>query len=174
MKPISIATLALSVLLTSCTLFGSLSEIDYNNSIVETVNASSTAIEQTATLYNETIPSRVTEKDEIDLTQMQTAYDTAIDETEKIASALNLESRNLDQQTAVRTAVTVYESAATLYLESYKKTLSYYEDGTYKEDITQVNTLDESLHTAYTTFIEANNDLVDALELYVGTTTTGE
>ena len=81
---------------------------------------------------------------------------------------LVMESRSLDQENAVRIELETYRSAAEIYLETYATMLSYYKEGTYKEDISQVETLDETMHINYTTFIEANNDLVDMLESFVG------
>jgi hypothetical protein len=45
--------------------------------------------------------------------------------------------------------------------------MDYYDSGSYQEDITQVKSIDETLHLSYTTFIEANNDLVDILDSFV-------
>jgi len=159
--------LPLALLLTSCSLFSGLSEVEYNNRVVELTNLASTAIEQTATLYNETIPNKVTEQDEIDISQMETAYEEATKALEGTNDALNMESRNLEQQNAVQTALQTYLSAGELYLENYNTVIVYYSNSTYKDDVTKVEVYDESLHTSYTTFIEANNDLVEALDSFV-------
>lgn len=153
--------------LTGCDSFGKYSEVEYNNLVVEEVNATSLAIENTTSLYNETLPDVVTEADVIETDVMETSYDEAIKSLEKTVDLLTVEARNLEQQNAVRTELETYRTAAELYLESYSAMLSYYSEGTYQEDISKVESLDETMHVNYTTFIEANNDLVDTLESYV-------
>jgi len=159
--------LASLFLLTSCSVFGKLSDIDYNNQVVDGINATSTVIENTATLYNEKIPNKVSEKDTLDLTTMQSAYDDATQNLENASDLATLESRNIEQQNAVRTGLSTYKSAADLYIESYKTMLDYYSNGDYQKDISKVGSIDEALHTNYTTFIQANNDLVDTLDSFV-------
>lgn len=161
------ALLLSSTLLLGCSLLGKYSEVEYNNLVVEKINETSLAIEETTSLYNETLPDVVTEEDIIVTGEMQTSYEAAIESLEDTADLLVLEARNLEQQNAVRTELETYRSAAQIYLESYATMLSYYGEGTYIEDISQVETLDETMHVNYTTFIEANNDLVDTLESFV-------
>lgn len=151
----------------SCASFGKYGEIEYNNVIVEQINESSIAIEETTNLYKETLPDVITEKDVIEVKEMENAYASALNTLEKTTDLLLIEARNIEQENAVRTELETYRSAAQIYLESYGLMLNYYGDETYKEDITQVEILDETLHTNYTTFIEANNDLVDILESFV-------
>lgn len=158
-----------SLFLFGCEGFGKYSEVEYNNLIVEELNKASLAIEETTSLYNDTLPDVITEADIIETDSMESSYDEAVSALEKTADLLTLEARNLEQQNAVRTELETYRSAAQIYLDSYSNMLSYYSEGTYKEDISQVKTLDETMHTDYTTFIEANNDLVDVLEAYVST-----
>lgn len=153
--------------LSGCSLLGKYSEVEYNNLVVEKINETSLAIEATTSLYNETLPDVVTEEDVIVTDEMQGSYETAVESLEDTADLLVLEARNLEQQNAVRTELETYRSAAQIYLESYATMLSYYSEGTYMEDISQVETLDETMHVNYTTFIEANNDLVDTLESFV-------
>ena len=170
MKKLSTALLFLSTLsLASCSLLGKYSEVEYNNLVVESVNETSLAIEATTSLYNETLPDVVTEENVIETSEMQSSYEAAVESLEDTTDLLVLEARNLEQQNAVRTELETYRSAAEIYLESYAAMLSYYSEGTYVEDISQVETLDETMHINYTTFIEANNDLVDTLESFVAT-----
>ncbi len=153
-----------------CSFLGKYSEVEYNNLVVEKVNEASLAIEATTSLYNENLPDVVTEESVIETAAMEDSYDDATKLLEGTEDLLIIESRNLEQQNAVRTELETYRSAAQLYLESYAAMLSYYSEGTYKEDVSQVETLDETMHTNYTTFIEANNDLVTTLEGYVKAT----
>lgn len=155
------------LLLSGCDSFGKYSEVEFNNIIVEKINESSLAIEETTSLYKDSLPNVITEKDLIETDEMQASYKNALGSLEETAQLLILEARNLEQQNAVRTELEVYRSAASIYLDAYASMLSYYGDEVYKEDITQVESIDEALHTNYTTFIEANNDLVDALESFV-------
>lgn len=163
---------ASALILTGCSVFGKASEVDYNNTVVDDINTASAVIEETATLYNDTIPDVVSEKDNIDTSAMQSAYDDSVSSLEAVAGLLSLESRNIEQQNAVRTGVETYQSAAEQYLETYQTMLNYYGDGTYQQDISQVQSIDENLHTSYTTFIQANNDLVDTLESFVSSADT--
>lgn len=156
-----------SLFLFGCDSLGKYSQIEYNNLIVEQVNSTSLAIEATTSLYNDTLPDVVTEEDLIETTEMQNSYDDAIKALDKTADLLTLEARDLEQQNAIRTELETYRSAAEIYLDSYADMLSYYSEGTYKEDISKVESLDETMHTNYTTFIEANNDLVNSLETFV-------
>jgi carbonic anhydrase len=168
MKKTPLALTALAALfLTACTVFGKTSEVDYNNQVVETINEISSSIESTATLYNDTVPDVVNETDVIDVATMKTSYTEASDALEQLGSLLTLESRNIEQQNAVRTDLTTYQTAAEQYLATYDEMLTYYGEGEYAKDLTKVKTTDETLHTSYTTFIQANNDLVDTLESFV-------
>lgn len=163
--------------LTACSLFGKYGEVEYNNLVVEKINETSLAIENTATLYNETIPDVVTEKDTFDTTAMRAGYETALDILKNTNDLLDLEGSNVEQQNAVRSELQTYMTSGDLYLQSYSEMLTYYSpsandtgsDGTvtYKDDITKVTPIDEILHTNYTTFIESNNDLVDTLESFL-------
>lgn len=155
------------VLLGGCSLFTKYSVIDYNNLIVNQINETSGAIETTVTLYTQTVPDTVTEESYFPLNEMKDAYEVAEAEVNQLDALFRYKSRDLEQQNAARTELTTYQSAAEAYLESYAEMLIYYESGAYQEDITQVSVLDEELHTHYTTFIEANNDLVTTLESFV-------
>ncbi len=169
-----IAAFLLLTLLPACALFSKYGEVEYNNLIVDHINNASLAIEKTATLYNETLPEVVTEKDILDLTEMQASASEARDllaDTEKLFA---FESRNTEQQSAVHAELQTYMEAGDLYLQSYSEMIDYYSTDAYKEDITQVKPIDEILHTDYTTFIEANNDLVDILESFVAEVSASE
>lgn len=159
--------LSSAFVLSACDFLGKYSEVEYNNVIVEKINESSIAIEETTIIYNSTLPDVITEQDAIETAEMEESYENALSLLEETAQLLTLEARNIEQQNTVRTELETYRSAASIYLESYASMLSYYSEELYKEDITQVESMDETLHTNYTTFIEANNDLVDALESFV-------
>lgn len=152
--------------LTACS-FASYSAVEYNNLVAEEVNLSSGAIESTATAYNSLIPSRVDETTVIPVKEIEESYEVAMETLGGVEKLLELTSKDPGQQSALQTAITTYLAAAEAYLETYGKTLAYYESETYKEDLSQVAVLDEQLHTDYTTFIEANNDLSSAMESYV-------
>ncbi len=159
--------LSASVLLSACSVFEKLSDVDYNNQVVESVNATSTIIETTATLYNDTVPNVVNETDVIDTAAMQISYDEAKTALEDIADLVTLEARDIEQQNSIRTDLETYQTAGEQYLQTYSDMLNYYSTNEYQNDISKVKTIDESLHTGYTTFIQANNDLVDTLESFV-------
>lgn len=157
----------LPLLLASCSVFGKMGEVEYNNKVVDQINIVSTSIEESATLYNESIPDLVNESSVIDITQMNLSYDESVEALIGVDQLLTYESRNIEQQNSVKTELQTYESAATAYLDVYGKMLDYYESKAYNEDLSDVEVYDEDLHTAYTTFIQANNDLVEILESYV-------
>jgi hypothetical protein len=140
---------------------------EYHNMIVNQVNVSSPLIKETGTLYTSTIPDIVTEKDEIDTSKMEEVYEEALNELEEMKPLLEIESKNEEQQTVARESITIYLEAAQQYLESFSTTLEYYSSGAYKEDITQVDDLDATLHEHFNVFIEANNDLSTSLETFV-------
>ena len=160
-------SIAAAILLTACSVFGKLSDVDYNNQVVESINATSTMIETTATLYNDTVPNVMNETDVVDTAAMQSSYDQAVTSLKGIADLLSLEGRDIEQQNAVRTDIETYQTAGEQYLQSYSEMLNYYSTDEYQKDISKVKPIDESLHTGYTTFIQANNDLVDTLDSYV-------
>ncbi len=167
MKKTLLLALTASLLLASCSVFGKLSEVEYNNTVVDQINTVSTAIEDSATLYNETIPDLVTESSTIDSTEMTTSYGAATNALVEVDALLLLESRNIEQQNSVRTEIQTYQSAANEYLDLYKQMLDYYISASYAQDLSKVQSFDEGLHTSYTTFIQANNDLVDILDGFV-------
>lgn len=143
------------------------SSVNYNNLIVEQMKLTTPAIEETATLYNATIPNPVTELTEIDTSEMQKSYDAAYDLLADLKPLTDLESREEEQQAQVSAELETYITAAELYFESYQTVLDYYGNETYKEDVTMVTQYDENLHTSYTTFIEANNDLAETLDSFM-------
>jgi hypothetical protein len=161
---------AAALLLTACSVFGKLSDVDYNNQVVESINATSTVIETTATLYNDTVPNVVNETDVVDTAAMQSSYDQASTSLKGLADLLSLEGRDIEQQNAVRTDLETYQTAGEQYLQTYSDMLTYYSTDEYQKDISKVKTIDENLHTGYTTFIQANNDLVDTLDSFVTAT----
>lgn len=163
-----IALFTMIVLLPACYISKE-SAVNYNNAIVEQMKLVTPAIEESATLYNSTIPNPVTELTEIDTSAMQSSYDTAYDLFADLKPLSSLESREEDQQAQVRADLETYITAAELYFESYSKVLGYYSTGDYKQDVTKVTQYDEDLHNSYTTFIEANNDLVETLDSFMNT-----
>ncbi len=156
----------LSLLLSGCS-FSKYSPVEYNNTVAEEVNVISEGIQNSATTYNASVPNTVTEKDEVDVTEMKANLKIAQGGLKDLEKLFDLESRDPEQEKTVEEGLATYQDAATLYMEAYVKVLDYYETGTYKEDLSQVEPLDEELHTHYTTFIEANNDLVELLEEFV-------
>jgi len=155
-----------AISLTACSL-SSYSAVEYNNLVAEDINVSSSAIEATATAYNDLIPNRVDETAVIPVKDLEAVYEDATASLPEVKDLLELTSKDANQQAALQSAITTYLAAAEAYLETYGKILAYYESETYKEDLSQVAVLDELLHTDYTTFIEANNDLSTAMETYV-------
>ena len=153
-------------LLSGC-YFSKESTVDYNNLVVQQIKLTTPVIEETATLYNSTVPDVVTEQDEIDIEEMSSKLEDARDSLEDIEALLVLESRNLDQQDLVNLGIGTYLSAAEQYFTSYEEMLIYYGDKGNQSAVSQVEPIDENLHNDFTTFTEANNDLVTTLETYV-------
>jgi hypothetical protein len=146
---------------------GSLSTIDYNNTVVDILNATSDAIETTTFVYDESVPNLVTETSEIDVPAMQEAYDAAQAEMFNAASVLQLVGSNAEQQAAVSAEFSNYLELGNAYLATYKDMIGYYSDGYFATDLDGVATYDELLHYEYNDFIDSNNALVDILASYV-------
>ena len=159
--------LALIVFLLPACYLAKNSLVDYNNLVVEQIKMTTPMIEESATVYNSNVPEVVTEQDIIGTEEMQAAFEVATGSLENTKLLLNLESRDEEQQATVTLGLETYIAAAELYFDAYQEMLSYYELEGHQDEVSQVKSLDENLHTNYTTFIEANNDLVETLELFV-------
>jgi len=164
MKKVALLITSLAVL-TACGF--TYNSVEYNNRVVEQINLTSAALEETATIYNESIPDVMNEEETVNTELMGASYETSKEYLDNTIKLLDLESKNLKQQGAVRTGLETYGSAADLYLENYATMLTYYDELSYKDDLGRVEELDKTLHTHYTTFIEANNDLVSILEGFI-------
>ncbi|MBU0981855.1 hypothetical protein KKC94_04145 [Patescibacteria group bacterium] len=154
------------LLFASCSV-SRLSEVEYNNQIVTAVNETSAVIEKTANAYNESIPEVVTEKTVIEIAPLRTAYNETISSLSTISTLSSLESRNEEQTNTAQELLSRYSASASEYLNEYKAMLEYYEGGEYKNNVTMVSEIDTILHDAYTTFIDANNKLVETLGNFV-------
>lgn len=166
MKKLS-AIILLIVSLSGCEFFSKLTAIEYNNRIVENLNEASLALEETANLYNETIPSIVTEESEIDVSTLKTSLESSKVLLAEIKNLSSLQSKNPDQETQVEESLISYSEAAENYFVSYEEMLLYYESGEFIKDVSKVTPIDESIHLNYSTFIDANNDLVELLDSFM-------
>lgn len=167
MKKNFLGILGLSTLLSACSLFSGLNEADFYTRVVETINVSSQAIETSITLYGEDIPDMVTEDSMIDASTMQASLAVIQNALKDSVKLIELQSQNVEQMNAVHTELTTYLKAADEYTTTYSSMVDYYANGTYQTDIEKVKVHNTALHTAYSTFIEANNDLVETLESFV-------
>lgn len=166
MKKLSVILL-LIISLSGCEFFSKLTDIEYNNRIVESLNKASLALEETANLYNETIPSIVTEASEIDVSTLKTSLESSKVLLTEIKNLSSLQSKNSDQETQVEKSLISYAEAAENYFTSYEEMLLYYESGEFIKDISEVTPIDESIHLNYSAFIDANNDLVELLDSFM-------
>lgn len=162
-----LVVISMFAILSGCDAFSKLNTIEYNNEVVEQINETSTQLEKTATLYNETVPTVVTENIEIKTEDMLKELSSAQDLVKEIDSLANVESKDEEQQASVTTAITDYKTKADAYLTAYQEMYTYYSSGEYKTDISKVTDLDENIHTTYSAFIEQNNTLVGILDSYV-------
>ncbi len=143
---------------------------EYNDAVVNILDQNSTAIENTSTAYNSSIPNLVTEKTEIDSTEMEATLDearTAISNSEEI---LLLESRSTEQQTAVQEEFANYLELADTYLAAYEEMVQYYESGSYQDDPAQVSEYDSGLFdedNLFDSLLESNNTLAEILESFL-------
>jgi len=172
MKRLS-SLLILTLTLSACN-FGSLHPTLFNNRVVELVNPTTLAIEESALTYNSVVPDELTELSLVETDQLRLNYDEALELLEDSNKALNYESENLEQQATVRGHLETYISAGSEYLEAYEAMLIYFEDASHMEDPNRLDDLDPTLHAAYNTFTEANNDLVTSLAEFVKTETPTE
>lgn len=159
--------LTLSLILFGCTSGTTLSTIEFNNEVVDILNETSAAIEDTTTTYDESVPNIVTEEAIVDTAAMQTFYDDAMDKAEAARNVLNLKSRNQDQETAVKAEFETYLELSDSYLTTYGEMIEYYQSGSFAENLDSVATYDEELHLGYNDFIESNNSLVDILAGFI-------
>ncbi len=160
--------LASTLFLTACVF--PYTAVEYNNRVVEAVNASSSALDSTYNSYYQGLPSlpdKVTEKTEVDVDGMAELARTARQKLKDVEGLEEMKGKNEDQVAAVQANISVYLTAADQYLKTYDEMLAYYGEGTYKEDLSQVSVLDETLYENYNVLIEANNDLDDVLKEYV-------
>ncbi|MEK9166869.1 MAG: hypothetical protein AAB836_01055 [Patescibacteria group bacterium] len=162
-----LVVISMFAVLSGCEYFSKLNNIEYNNKVVEQVNLTSTQIEKTASIYNTTVPTVVTESTEISAEEMSTELSAAQDLLKKIEDLYILESKNADQQAAVLAGLEVYKSKSEAYLAAYEAMNTYYGSGEYKTDVSKVTDLDENIHTTYSAFIEENNTLVGVLDSFV-------
>lgn len=160
-------TLLSIVTFSACSLLGALTSVEFNNAIVEQLNVSSSTIQASANAYDKNIPLEVTELTVIDVSSLQKSLIEARTALETLSTIEDLESRDIEQQNAVRKDLKTYQLAAEAYLKRYQEIIGYYESKTYVQDVNQVEKLNSLLHTDYTTFIQSNNSLVQTLDKFV-------
>lgn len=156
----------LSILILLISGCGELSEIEYNNSIAQTLDDNSSLIKETITAYDSSIPDVVTEQTEINISNMETALQNAKTKDAEISALLGLTSENLNQETAVEEELTAYISLSESCLSTYTKMIDYYKSGDYKTDLESVSKYDTEIYDNYNALIESNNKLADILETY--------
>jgi len=156
---------ALALLAFSCSR--GLSPIEYNNAVVDVLNKTSAAVQNSTTVYDAGIPSIVTETAAIDTSALQTAYTEMETQIQSASSILSLKSKNAEQETAVLAEFKNYLEISQEYLVLYAEMTAYYTDGTFSTDLEKVSEYDDSLHATYNEFIDSNNKLVDILGEYV-------
>ncbi|MBT5016378.1 hypothetical protein HN748_05600 [Candidatus Peregrinibacteria bacterium] len=158
---------ASALFMTGCLDDGSLSTIEYNNTVVETLNSTSAVIEETTDSYDLSVPNIVTEESEIDTTDMETALLSAQAKVTEAKTVLDLISKNAEQQEAVMAEFTNYLELGEAYVVIYETVTTYYSAQEYIESLDLVAEYDESLHSGYNDFIDSNNTLVDILASYI-------
>lgn len=146
---------------------GKLSAVEYNNAVVQILNDTSAAIEETTQAYDKSVPNVVTEESEVDVEALKAARQEALSTITLADQVVNLKSQEESQQMEVKQAFVEYTELATNYLSSYQEMISYYENKEFVENLDKVAVYDEELHAQYNEFIAANNTLVDILGKYV-------
>lgn len=157
----------LALLATGCLNDGKLSAIQYNNKFVKTINTSSGALKESTNIYDQQIPTIVTEDSTIAVSELETTL-IFVQEYIKLNQALlPLESKNAEQQTATQTELAIFLSLADTYIKTYTDMIAYYKGGDYKTNLDKVATFDQDLHAQYNDFIASHNKLVDILAEFV-------
>jgi hypothetical protein len=156
-----------ALIMTGCLDDGSLSTVEYNNAVVEMLNDTSAAIEDTTTVYDDSIPNIVTEETEVETTEMQISYEAAKLQLETAYTVLDIISKNSTQQEEVRAEFQAYLDLGSDYIETFETVLSYYGGSEFAENLDLVAEYDEGLHTGYNDFINSNNNLVDILADFI-------
>ncbi len=163
-----LGVIAIIGLLTACTsAAGSLSTVEYNNEVVETLNLTSSSIEDTTTTYDSSVPNIVTEEAEVDTDAMQAVYDEAYGFLTDAKAVLELSSKNASQEEAIKSEFINYLDLGEAYLATYSEMITYYSSGEFIENLDLVATYDEALHMGYNDFIDSNNSLVDVLAGFI-------
>ena len=163
MKKTLLLALALILTLSGC---GELSEIEYNNSIAQTLDANSNLIKDTITAYDSNVPDIVTEQTEVETSDMETALENTQVKHQDIEALLTLTSSNSDQESAVEEELINYISLSEICLSTYAEILDYYKSGEYKNNLGLVEEYDTKIYNNYNALIESNNKLADILEEY--------
>ncbi len=158
---------ATTLFMIGCISDGSLSTVEYNNAVVETLNSTSAVIEETTTAYDTGVPNIVTEESQIDTGTMQAALDAAQLKLTAAKDVLTLVSKNTDQQAAVLAEFENYLDLGNIYITTYETVADYYSSGEYATNLDLVAEYDENLHSGYNNFIESNNTLVDTLASFI-------
>lgn len=156
-----------TLLLAGCSTFSKYSEVEYNNFVAEKVNLVTSNVKEMHDLYLAEVPNQVSEESEIETSVLEDKFDSKNKTLSDLEGLSKLESKNLEQETEVEEKLSAYIEAVNEYYATYEEILSYYKDGAYKEDPTQVKPLDEILSNKYNEFTDTNNELSDTLEAYV-------
>ncbi len=142
----------------------------YNDKIVDILDSTGIAIEETVEAYDSSIPNLVTEEVEIDTLAMREALTLAEAEAEKADGLVELESKNIKQQEEVQTELTVYTSALHDYVSKYTEMVEYYESSSHQTNPNMVSDFDSELYDSgnlFDTFLESNNTLAEILKSHI-------
>ncbi len=152
-----------SLLFTGCAM----DSISYNNAVVDHTEEISVAWDNAYQAYIDNVPVDINETTVVDVTAMQTNYDTLsllVGEVE--TDLMTKESRNTEQQAAVQASLTQYQSAANDYLAVYQEILNYYE-GDFASNLGNAWPLEDKLYDADDVWVDAHNSLGDVLNSYI-------
>jgi len=164
MKKTFIALLIIVSIASGC---GELSALKYNDTVVEKINSSSEALNETISAYDKNIPDLVTEETTVETAEMESALSSAQTITEECQSLTTLVSKDQLQQEEVKAELEKYLSLTEEYLTSYEAMLNYYKNEDYKESPEKVSEYDKEIYEKSSSIFDSNNSLEDILEKYV-------
>ena len=157
-----------SMALSGCKLvdyFTKQSGNEYRNAISEKLNEMTPLVEQSLAAYDEAMPDDLTEKSVIEIQKLEEGLEKIQMAIEKIDDALTEESFDTTIQTTMEEKLTTEKQTLEAYKTAYNAMVIFYENGTYKEKLSEVETYDNTTEDAYNAVVDAHDATVDVLSI---------
>lgn len=155
-----------SMALSGCKLvdyFTKQSGNEYRNAISEKLNEMTPLVEESLAAYDEAMPDDLTEESVIEIQKLEEGIGTIQMAIEKINDALTEESFDTAIQAAMQEKLTTEKLTLEAYKTAYNALITFYENGTYQKQLSDVETYDNKTEDAYNAVVDAHNATVDVL-----------